>query len=76
MCYLLRKFDRHQRNYLTCKKEALSLLLALQYLHVYLEVPVKEILVYADNNPLVFINKSRIRIKGYHVGVLFFKSIV
>jgi len=61
VCYFSHKFNRHQRNYSTCEKETLSLLLALQHFRVYLEAPLKEILVYTDNNPLVFINKMKDR---------------
>ena len=61
LCYFSHKFNRHQRNYSMSEKETLALLLTLQHFRVYLEAPVNEILVYTDNNPLVFINKMKYR---------------
>ena len=52
-------FNTHQKNYLTCEKETLALILALQHFRVYLDAPATEVLVYTDHNPLVFINHMR-----------------
>ena len=59
VCYFSHKFDCHHRNYLTCEKETLALLLALQHFCAYLEGAVEDILVYTDHNPLVFINRMK-----------------
>jgi len=59
VCYYLYKFNNHQKNYSTCEKETLSLLLGLQRFRVYLEAAVGEMLVYTNNNPLVFINRMK-----------------
>jgi len=59
VCYFSHKFNRHQRSYSTCKKETLALLLTLQHFRIHLEAPVEEVLVYTNNNPLVFINKMK-----------------
>ena len=57
--YFSYKFNAHQKNYSTCEKETLALLLALQHFHIYLEAPVEEVLVYTDHNPLVFISRMK-----------------
>ena len=57
--YFSYKFNAHQKNYSTCEKETLALLLALQHFHIYLEAPVEEVLVYTDHNPLVFISQMK-----------------
>ena len=57
--YFSYKFNIHQRNYSTCEKETLALILALQHLRVYLDAPAAEVLVYTDHNPLVFINRMK-----------------
>jgi len=59
VCYFSYKFNCHQKNYSTCEKETLALLLALQHFRVYLEAPVDDIVVYTDHNPMVFINQMR-----------------
>ena len=59
VCYSSYKFNAHKRNYSTCEKETLALLLALQHLCIYLDAAVEEVLVYTDNNPLVFINHTK-----------------
>ena len=59
MSYLSYKFNNHQKNYLTCEKETLALILALQHFCVYLDTPAVKLLVYTDHNLLVFINCMR-----------------
>ena len=59
VCYFPYQFNCHQKYYLTCKKETLALLLALQHFRVYLDAPVDDIVVYTDHNPLVFVNRMR-----------------
>lgn len=57
VCYFSRKFNKHQINYSTIEKEALALLLALQYFEVYLGSSSFPIMVYTDHNPLVFLSR-------------------
>lgn len=53
--YFSKKFNKHQLNYSTIEKEALSLLLALQYFEVYLGSSSQPVSVFTDHNPLVFL---------------------
>lgn len=57
ICYFSRKFNRHQRNYSTIEKEALALILALQFFEVYVGSSVLPVTVYTDHNPLVFLSR-------------------
>ena len=57
--YFSYKFNTHLKNYLTCEKKTLALILALQYFHVYLDAHATEVLVYTDHNPVVLINHMR-----------------
>lgn len=57
ICYFSRKFNRHQRNYSTIEKEALGLILALQFFEVYVGSSVLPVTVYTDHNPLVFLSR-------------------
>ena len=57
--YLSQKFDSHQRNYSTCEKEILALILALRYFDFYLSAARFPIEVLTDHNPLVFLSKMR-----------------
>ena len=59
VCYFSRKFNRHQRVYSTVEKEALALVMAVQYFEVYLGSASDYITVYTDHNPLVFIDRMR-----------------
>ena len=59
VCYFSRKFNKHQLNYSTIEKEALALLLALQYFEVYLGSSFQPIQVFTDHNPLVFLAHMR-----------------
>ena len=59
VCYFSRKLDSHQRNYSTCEKETLALLLSLQHFDIYLRPTVAPVQVYTDHNPLVFISKMK-----------------
>ena len=54
-CYYSRKFNSHQRNYLTVEKETLALVLSLQHFGVYLSPSVSPVQVYTDHNPLIYI---------------------
>ncbi len=54
VCYFLRKFNKHQFNYSTIEKEALALLMALQYFDVYIGSSNYPVVVFTDHNPLVF----------------------
>ena len=56
--YYSKKFNKHERNYSTIEKEALSLVLALSHYDVYLSAA-RNIKVYTDHNPLVFIQKMK-----------------
>jgi len=51
VCYFSYKFNCHQKNYSTCEKETLALLLALQHFRVYLEAPVDDIVVIPITTP-------------------------
>ncbi len=54
VCYFSRKFNKHQLNYSTIEKEALSLI-ALQHFEVYVGSTNLPIVVFTDHNPLTFL---------------------
>lgn len=56
---LLKKCNKHQLNYSTIEREALALLLALQYFEVYIGSSSQPVQVYTDHNPLVFLAHMR-----------------
>lgn len=56
VCYFSRKFNKYQSNY-TIEKEALALLLALQYFEVYVGSSSLPVTVFTDHNPLVFLSR-------------------
>ena len=56
VCYYSKKFNKHQINYSTVKKECLSLILPLQHFEVYLASLGSPIVVFTDHNPLTFIH--------------------
>ncbi len=56
---LLTKILKHQLNYSTIEKEALALLLALQYFEVYVGSSPLPLVVFTDHNPLVFLSRMR-----------------
>lgn len=55
VCYYSRKFNQHQLNYSTVKKETLSLLLALHHFDVYVGSSAAPIQVFTDHNLLAFL---------------------
>lgn len=55
--YFSRKFTFHQKRYSTIEKETIALLYALQHFKVYLGLSVEPILVFTDQNPLVFLSR-------------------
>ncbi|XP_076049398.1 uncharacterized protein LOC143030081 [Oratosquilla oratoria] len=55
VAYYSKKFNKHQRNYATVEKEALSLLMALEHFRVYLGSTLHPIQVLTDHNPLTFV---------------------
>lgn len=57
VCYFSRKFNQHQQNYSTIEKEALGLILALQFFDVYVGSSILPVTVYTDYNPLVFLSR-------------------
>lgn len=57
--YYSKKLDKHQRNYSTVEKEALSLLLAIKHYDVYLSSSSFPIQIHTDHNPLTFIHKMK-----------------
>ena len=59
--YFSKKLNKHQRVYSTIEKETLSLVLALQHFEVYLASSSDEITVYTDHNPLVFLDKFKMK---------------
>ena len=52
-------FSEVKCNYSTCENKTLALLLSLQHFDIYLRPTIAPIQVYADHNPLVFINKIK-----------------
>ena len=59
VCYIFKKFNKHQKNYSTVEKECSSLILALQHFEVYLTSSSSTIVVFSDYNPLTFIHKIK-----------------
>lgn len=59
VCYFSKKFNRHQMAYSTVEKEALALVLAVQFFEIYLSSAPAPIIVHTDHNPLVFIDRMR-----------------
>ncbi len=59
VCYFSQKFLKHQLNYSTIEKEALALLLALQYFEVYVGSSSLPLVAFTDHNPLVFLSRMR-----------------
>ena len=59
VCYLSKKFNKHQKNYSTVEKESLSLFLALQHFEVYLTSSSSPVDVFSDYSPLIFIHKMK-----------------
>ena len=59
VCYFSRKFNKYQVNYATIEKEALAMLLALQYFEVYVGSSPLPVVCYTDHNPLVFLQRMR-----------------
>ena len=55
--FFSRKFYKHQLNYSTIEKEALALLLALQFFEVYVGSSSTAVEVFTDHNPLVFLSR-------------------
>ena len=56
---ILRKFNKHQRNYSTIEKECLALVFALQHFEVYVSSTPVPLEVFSDHNPLVFLHKLK-----------------
>ena len=56
--YTSSKFKKHQMAYSTIEKELLSLILALQKYECYL-LGAKDIEVYTDHNPLLFLQRTK-----------------
>ena len=59
ICYYSKKFNSAQGNYSTVEKEALALLLSLQFFEVYVGSSQLPIVVYTDHNPLVFLKQMQ-----------------
>lgn len=64
ICYFLHKFSKHQLNYSTIEKEALALLMALQYFEVYVGSSNLPVSVFTDHNPLVICRVCIIKINA------------
>ena len=56
--FFSKKFNVHERNYSTVEKEALALILAIKHYEVYLSTT-RQLMVYTDHNPLVFIQRMK-----------------
>ena len=61
MSYYSKKLNKHQKVYSTIEKETLALVLAVQHFDVYLASCPGDVLVYTDHNPLVFLEKFKIK---------------
>ncbi|KAL2099499.1 hypothetical protein ACEWY4_003893 [Coilia grayii] len=57
--YFSEKFLKHQLNYSTIKKEALTLLLALQHFEVYVCSSSAPVIVFTDHNPPIFLSRMK-----------------
>ena len=56
-----KKLNKHQRNYSTIEKACFSLVSALHHYDVYVNVTRHPVLVYTDHNPLVFIERMKLK---------------
>ena len=54
--FFFTKFNKHQLNYSTIKKEALALICGLQHFEVYVGGGLHPVVVFTDHNPLTFIH--------------------
>ena len=54
------KLNRHQKAYSTIEKEALALVLAVQYFEVYVSSVGSPMVVYSGHNPLAFLLKFQV----------------
>ena len=59
VAYFSKKFNKHQNNYSTIEKEALTIVLAIQHFVVYVSGGNKPLHVFTDHNPLTFIEKMK-----------------
>ena len=57
--YFSKMFHKHQTNNSTIEKECLALLLALEYFDVYLGTTIHPVLFFTDQNPLIFIHRTK-----------------
>jgi peroxiredoxin len=64
VCYFSKKFNEHQKSYSTTEKECLALILAIQHFEVYLTSSKLPVVVFSDHNPLTFLHKLKLKIKG------------
>lgn len=69
--YFPKKFNQHQRVYLTIEKEALALILALKHFEVYVGSAAAPVIVYTDHNPCVFIHQMWNTNQRLMLGTLF-----
>ena len=67
VCYFTRKFNKHQLRYSSIEKEALALVLALQYFEVYVGSSPLPGVVFTDHNALVFLSRMQNQIGRAHV---------
>ena len=56
--FFSKKFNTHEKNYSTVEKVALALVLAIKHYEVYLSTT-RQLLVYTDHNPLIFIQRMK-----------------
>ena len=59
VCYFYKKFTKHQKNYSSVEKEALAMVMALQYFKIYVKNTKVPVIVYTEHNPLQFIAKMK-----------------
>ncbi|XP_059847699.1 trimeric intracellular cation channel type A isoform X1 [Hypanus sabinus] len=58
VAYFSKRFNKHQRNYLTIEKELLSHF-SFRIFDVYVGTTQKPLIVYTDHNPLVFLSEMK-----------------
>ena len=76
VCYFSKKFNKHQKNNSTVKKECLSLILALQHFKVYVTSSSSHIVVFSDHNPLILSIRWKTRIRDCSDGACCYRNTI
>ena len=74
LSFFSKKLSSYQKIYTTVRKEALSLMLAIEHYEVYLSLTKYCIEVYTDHNPLVCINRMKTTIQDCSDGIQYYIS--